>query len=564
MADEQRLLAGRYLVGDLIGRGGMANVFRGTDTKLGRTVAIKILKADLANDPAFRTRFRQEAQAASRMAHPTIVRVFDAGEETIKENGRVSREPFIVMEYVYGRTLKSVIAEGPMESDRAVAIAEGILTALEYSHRAGVVHRDIKPGNVMITPDEQVKVMDFGIARAVSDSSSTVAQTTAILGTASYFSPEQAKGETVDARTDLYSTGVVLFEMLTGRAPFRGDTAVAVAYQHVSETAVRPSSVNPKVSPALDHVVMRALAKDRFGRYQTAADFRDDVATAASGKIPVHHDTDDASTALFGPSPRASASTEQALRQLTSDDSVTRTQRRPPVVWIWAGIASIAVVLIAVMIWVMSLGQAPVLQTESRLIPDLVGVSEESAVNTLTDLDLVASVVTEENTTVDEGLVIRTDPNEGSKVRPKDVVRVYVSLGAAKVTVPDVANKTSEQAQADLTAAGLAIGSISKQNSPSLAAGSVISTDPAAASEVPEGTTVNLIVSSGMVTIKDVRGQSIDVATELMEDAAVGLTVQPIPDTSCPAQPGNPVTNQSLAPGDVPQRSTIDLTYCSG
>ncbi|MBG6237603.1 serine/threonine-protein kinase [Mycetocola sp. CAN_C7] len=565
MADEQRLLAGRYLVGDLVGRGGMANVFRGTDTKLGRTVAIKILKADLATDPAFRTRFRQEAQAASRMAHPTIVRVFDAGEETIKEDGRVSREPFIVMEYVYGRTLKSVIAEGAMESSRAVAIAEGILTALEYSHRAGVVHRDIKPGNVMITPDEQVKVMDFGIARAVSDSSSTVAQTTAILGTASYFSPEQAKGETVDARTDLYSTGVVLFEMLTGRAPFRGDTAVAVAYQHVSETAVRPSSVNPKVSPALDHVVMRALAKDRFERYQTAAEFRDDVETAAAGKIPVHHRaTDDASTALFGPSPRASASTEQALRQLTSDDSVTRTQRRPPVVWIWAGIASIAVVLVAVMIWVMSLGQAPVLQTESRTIPALVGVSEQSAVNTLTDLDLVASVVTEENSSIDEGLVIRTDPNEGSKVRPKDVVRVYVSLGAAKVAVPDVTNKTTEQAQADLATAGLTSGSVSKQNSPDRSAGSVISSDPVAGSEVAEGSTVNLVVSSGLVTIQDVRGQSIEVATDLLQDPAVGLTVQPVPDPACPAEPGNPVTNQSLAPGDVPQRSTIDLTYCSG
>lgn len=562
MADEQRLLAGRYLVGDLIGRGGMANVFRGTDTKLGRTVAIKILKADLATDPAFRTRFRQEAQAASRMAHPTVVRVFDAGEETYKEDGRVSREPFIVMEYVYGRTLKSVIAEGPMEPARAVAITEGILTALEYSHRAGVVHRDIKPGNVMITPDEQVKVMDFGIARAVSDSSSTVAQTTAILGTASYFSPEQAKGETVDARTDLYSTGVVLFEMLTGRAPFRGDTAVAVAYQHVSETAVRPSSVNPKVSPALDHVVMRALAKDRFERYQTAAEFRDEVEVAASGKIPVHHATDDASAALFGPSPRASASTEQALRQLTSDDSVTRTQRRPPVVWIWAGIASIAVVLIAVMIWVMSLGQAPALQIASRTIPALVGVSEQSAVDTLTELDLVASVVTEESTTVDEGLVIRSDPNEGSKVRPKDVVRIYVSEGAAKVLVPDVTNKTTEQAQADLTTAGLASGSISKQNSPDRAAGSVISTDPAAATEVAEGTTVNLVVSSGMVTIKDVRSQSIDVATDLMED--VGLTVSPVPDPACPAQPGNPVTSQSLAPGDVPQKSLIDLTYCTG
>ena len=564
MADEQRLLAGRYLVGDLVGRGGMANVFRGTDTKLGRTVAIKILKADLANDPAFRTRFRQEAQAASRMAHPTIVRVFDAGEETVKHDGRVSREPFIVMEYVYGRTLKSVIDEGPMESERAVAIAEGILTALEYSHRAGVVHRDIKPGNVMITPDEQVKVMDFGIARAVSDSSSTVAQTTAILGTASYFSPEQAKGEVVDARTDLYSTAVVLFEMLTGRAPFRGDTAVAVAYQHVSETAVRPSSVNRKVSPALDHVVMRGLAKDRFERYQTAADFRDDLEVAAAGKIPVHHKADDASTALFGPSPSASSSTEQALRQLTRDDSVTRTQRRPPVVWIWAGFASIAVVLIAVMIWVMTLGQAPVVQTESRAIPDLVGVSEESAINTLADLDLVASVVTEESAAVDEGLVIRTDPNKDSKVRPKDVVRLYVSLGAAKVTVPNVINKTTEQAQADLTAIGLASGSISKQNSPDLAAGSVISTDPAADTEVAEGSTVNLVVSSGMVTIQDVRKQSLDVATDLMEDPAIGLTVQPVPDATCATMPGNPVTAQSLAPGDVPQRSTIDLTYCTG
>ncbi|MET4637910.1 Stk1 family PASTA domain-containing Ser/Thr kinase [Mycetocola sp. 2940] len=564
MADEQRLLAGRYLVGDLIGRGGMANVFRGTDTKLGRTVAIKILKADLANDPAFRTRFRQEAQAASRMAHPTIVRVFDAGEETVKHDGRVSREPFIVMEYVSGRTLKAVISEGPMESARAVAIAEGVLTALEYSHRAGVVHRDIKPGNIMITPDEQVKVMDFGIARAVSDSSSTVAQTTAILGTASYFSPEQAKGEVVDARTDLYSMAVVLFEMLTGRAPFRGDTAVAVAYQHVSETAVRPSSVNRKVSPALDHVVMRGLSKDRFERYQTAADFRDDLQVAAAGKIPRHHNTTDASTALFGPPPGASSSTEQALRQLTSDDSVTRTQRRPPVVWIWAGIASIAVVLIAVMIWVMSLGQAPVLQTESRPIPDLVGVSEESAINTLTELDLVASVVTEESATVDEGLVIRTDPNKDSKVRPKDVVRLYVSLGAAKVTVPDVINKTTEQAQADLATVGLASGAISKENSPDRSAGSVISTDPAADAEVAKGTTVNLLVSSGLVTIKDVRAQSIDVATDLMQDPTVGLTVEPVPDPACPALPGNPVTAQSLAPGDVPQRSTIQLTYCSG
>jgi serine/threonine protein kinase len=264
VADDQRLLAGRYVVGDLIGRGGMSNVFRGVDTKLGRTVAIKVLKSTLATDPAFRSRFRQEAQAASRMAHPTIVRVYDAGEERVKDgSGHDLIEPFIVMEYVEGRMLKDLIAEGPVASDEAVRIAHSILTALEYSHRAGVVHRDIKPGNVMITTAGDVKVTDFGIARAVSDSSTTVAQTTAILGTAAYFSPEQAKGETVDARTDLYSTGVVLFEMLTGKAPFRGDTAVAVAYQHVSERPVKPSSINPKVSPALDQVVLRALVPER-------------------------------------------------------------------------------------------------------------------------------------------------------------------------------------------------------------------------------------------------------------------------------------------------------------
>ena len=240
MSEDGRLLAGRYRIGALIGRGGMSDVHVGTDSRLGRTVAIKLLKSSLAVDPAFRTRFRQEAQAAARMAHPTIVRVFDAGEETITDDsGSESQVPFIVMEHVDGRLLKDIIHEGPVDATEAVRIIDGVLTALEYSHRAGVVHRDIKPGNIMITKSGQVKVMDFGIARAISDSSATVAQTTAILGTASYFSPEQAKGESVDARTDLYSTGVVLFEMLTGRTPFRGDTPVAVAYQHVSETPVK-------------------------------------------------------------------------------------------------------------------------------------------------------------------------------------------------------------------------------------------------------------------------------------------------------------------------------------
>ena len=206
-----RLLAGRYQIGELLGRGGMADVHVGMDARLGRRVAIKLLKPSLANDPAFRTRFRQEAQAAARMAHPTIVRVFDAGEETVRDpSGHEIQVPFIVMEHVDGRLLKDIVADGPLDPSEAGRIVDGILVALEYSHRAGVVHRDIKPGNVMVTSAGQVKVMDFGIARAISDSSATIAQTSAILGTAQYFSPEQARGEAVDARTDLYSTGVVL------------------------------------------------------------------------------------------------------------------------------------------------------------------------------------------------------------------------------------------------------------------------------------------------------------------------------------------------------------------
>ncbi|AQX78619.1 serine/threonine protein kinase [Plantibacter flavus] len=562
MADDQRLLAGRYVVGDLIGRGGMSNVFRGVDTKLGRTVAIKVLKSTLATDPAFRSRFRQEAQAASRMAHPTIVRVYDAGEERVKDvSGQDLIEPFIVMEYVEGRMLKDLIAEGPVESEEAVRIAHSILTALEYSHRAGVVHRDIKPGNVMITTAGDVKVTDFGIARAVSDSSTTVAQTTAILGTAAYFSPEQAKGETVDARTDLYSTGVVLFEMLTGKAPFRGDTAVAVAYQHVSERPVKPSSINPKVSPALDQVVLRALAKDRFERYQSAVEFREDLDEAGAGHVPVRRDDHDS---LFGPSPTAASSTEQAIRQLTSDDTVTRTQRRPPVVWIWAAIAGIAVVLFSLVFWVVQLPPATSISTDSREVPDLVDATWESANSTIEQLELVPTKFDEASSDYKAGHVIRTDPPGGTTVTKNTQIKVYVSTGRAQVEVPDVVNQSSEAAWAAVAAAGLAQGSVTRENSPTVPAGVVLRMDPGAGTSVDQGSTVNLVVSSGNVTLTDVVGQPLLDATNYLQDSTRQFTVQPQADATCKAVAGDPVTAMSPAPGDIPQKSVITLTYCTG
>lgn len=540
----------------------MSNVFRGVDTKLGRTVAIKVLKSTLATDPAFRSRFRQEAQAASRMAHPTIVRVYDAGEERVKDgSGHDLIEPFIIMEYVEGRMLKDLIAEGPVDSDEAVRIAHSILTALEYSHRAGVVHRDIKPGNVMLTTTGDVKVTDFGIARAVSDSSTTVAQTTAILGTAAYFSPEQAKGETVDARTDLYSTGVVLFEMLTGKAPFRGDTAVAVAYQHVSERPVKPSSINPKVSPALDQVVMRALAKDRFERYQSAVEFREDLDEAGAGHVPVRRDDHDS---LFGPSPTAASSTEQAIRQLTSDDTVTRTQRRPPVVWIWAAIAGIAVILFSLVFWVVQLPPATTISNDSREVPDLVDATWENANSTIEQLDLVPTKFDEASSDYEAGHVIRTDPPGGTTVTANTQIKVYVSTGREQVVVPDVINQSSEAAWAAITGAGLAQGSVTRENSPTVPAGVVLRTDVVAGTSVDAGSTVNIVVSSGNVTLTDVVGQPLLDATNYLQDATRQFVVQPQADATCKAVNGDPVTAMSPGPGDVPQKSVITLTYCTG
>ncbi|MEY3406054.1 MAG: hypothetical protein RLZZ556_126, partial [Actinomycetota bacterium] len=303
MNESNRVIAGRYELGALIGRGGMAEVYSGVDTRLGRTVAIKLLKADLAADSTFEIRFRQEAQASARMAHPTIVRVYDAGDEvTVDENGVERHLPYIVMELVRGEVLRDILRTRKLTQQEAIAYTNGVLTALEFSHAAGVIHRDIKPANVMITESNAVKVMDFGIARAVSDSSATLAHTNGIVGTAQYFSPEQARGETVDLRTDLYSTGVLLYEMLTGKPPFTGDTAVSVAYQHVSESPVPPSMINSSVSLAMDSVVLKALAKDRAARFQTAADFRVALTKAVSGIVtPSFQDEAQPPTAPMNP-----------------------------------------------------------------------------------------------------------------------------------------------------------------------------------------------------------------------------------------------------------------------
>ena len=559
-----RVLAGRYEVGELIGRGGMAEVHIGHDTRLGRTVAIKILRSDLARDPSFLARFRREAQAAAALNHPAIVAVYDTGEDThVEPGGGTAHVPFIVMEYVEGHTVRDILGDGQaVPIDEAIEITAGVLSALEYSHHAGIVHRDIKPGNVMVTDAGQVKVMDFGIARAVSDSSSTVAETTQILGTAAYFSPEQAKGEPVDARADVYSTGVVLYELLTGRQPFRGDSPVAVAYQHVSEAPVPPSEVNDTVPRALDTVALRALAKDPFQRYQDAAGFREALDATVDGRQPSKRQVGALTSELYGPNPRQAAETARSLRQLSTDTTMKRTQAGPPVAWIWAGVALLAVLLISLLFWVLTIQPRDDLPDNVREVPDVSGMTYERANEALAEADLRAIRVDEENTEVAAGNVIRTDPEVGTSVTPDQQVSVYVSTGQQMSTVPTLVGLGQDAATSAITAAGLQLGTVISQNDKDLAAGTVISSDPVDGASVAAGTMVNLVVASGRVAIDDVRGYTVDAATRELED--VGLTVTAQEDPNCAGADPPTVQSQSLTPGDVPVHSQITLVYCSG
>jgi serine/threonine-protein kinase len=567
VAQSVKLLAGRYEVGELIGRGGMADVHVGTDTRLGRHVAIKLLRADLAADPAFRSRFRREAQDAAKMAHPTIVRIFDAGEETILDEatGIESQVPFIIMEFVDGHLLSELIENGPMDPHQAIGIIEQVLTALEYSHRAGLVHRDVKPGNIMITSTGQVKVMDFGIARAITETGATIAETSTIVGTAQYFSPEQARGEAVDARTDLYSTGIVLFEMLAGRAPFVGDNPVAVAYQHVNQQAVRPSVINPRVSPMLDAVVLRSIAKDRAARFQTAAEFRSELASSDNGTVamkrpvPVAHQA----PALFDVDPARTESAEETVRQLTIDDStraVRSSQSRPPVAWIWGGVVVVIAIVVAVLYWALNLSTTTFVPNKAIAVPDVVGISIEDASSQFDELGLRIRQVEEPSSDAAAGTVVATTPKSGVTVSPDTEVAVTVSTGPEPVTVPVVSSRSVEDARAALERVGLVVSEqVTTAHSASVDEGDVMASTPSGGESAQVGQAVTLIVSDGKVEIPDVSGQSIGQAETTLTGPDLQLEVQREEDYSCG---GSAVSRQSLV-GVQKQHATVTLSYCA-
>jgi len=560
VAQGVRVLAGRYELGAQIGHGGMSDVFLGTDTRLGRTVAIKLLRASLAEDPSFRARFRREAQDAAKMAHPTIVRIFDAGEEAVRTpEGEERLVPFIVMEHVDGRLLRDIIAEGAVSQAQAAKVIEQVLIALEYSHRAGVIHRDIKPGNIMVTRSGQVKVMDFGIARAISETASSIAETSQVVGTAQYFSPEQARGEVVDARTDLYSTGIVLFELLTGRAPFAGDNPVAVAYQHINAEPPVPSRVNPAISPAMDLVVLKAIAKDPGRRYQSAAEFRADLATAAAGQLPVKHAPrpDEFAETLFG---SQAAASQAAARQLSTDvdDRSLRTQSGPPVLWIWAGIIALLAIIAAVIYWIFTLQPPRITDDLVRQVPDVVGMSIEEGRASLDDAGFLIEEQAASSDTVPSGTILRTEPGAGVSLERGKTIQVTVSSGQSRVDIPDVSRQSVEDASAALTAAGFVIGEIRPTNSADIPKDAVITTDPGPGENAAfPGTTINLVISNGVVSVPDFT--NVPLAEARTSISQLGLVLK---TTIVPTCTGGAVQTQSIV-GDQPQHSTIDITVCA-
>ena len=432
---QPRLLGGRYELDGIVGRGGMAEVFRARDIRLDRIVAVKTLREDLARDATFQARFRREAQSAASLNHPSIVAVYDTGED----NEGPSHVPYIVMEYVDGRTLRDLLRDDRrLLPERALEITDGVLRALDYSHRNGIVHRDIKPGNVMLTRTGEVKVMDFGIARAVSDAQATMTQTAQVIGTAQYLSPEQARGERVDARSDLYSTGCLLYELLTGRPPFLGDSPVAIAYQHVRENPVPPSQLDPDIPAWADSIVLRAMAKDPADRYQSAADMRTDIQRALSG-VPVAaprtmgyaatQRMGGGATMAAGPT-RAIPGYEYGPEEGDYTEGGGGPRRRT---WLWWALGALLVLAVLGGVAYAFFGGSG-----GVAVPQVSGLPVQQATTQVTKAGLTPKEIDVPNSTVQKGIVISTDPANGSLVARGTTVTLKVSSGAPKVKVPDV------------------------------------------------------------------------------------------------------------------------------
>ena len=583
-------LAGRYEVRSLIGRGGMAEVHLGFDTRLSRVVAIKMLRRDLALDSIFQARFRREAQSAASLNHPNIVAVYDTGEEIIEDaTNRSIAVPYIVMEYVEGHTVKDLISDGTaVPINEAIEIVSGVLSALQYSHANHLVHRDIKPGNIMLTSDGKVKVMDFGIARALTDSQATMTQTNAVVGTAQYLSPEQARGETVDARSDLYSTGVVLFELLTGRPPFKGDSAVAVAYQHVEQIPPTPSSILSDIPDSLDRVVLKALAKNRDDRYSSAAAMLSDLQRVARGmdvgappadswatEVLPAASTAGARTAATTPMaavaphadvPAGVAATSTSLPAVATHDAANEAakarKRRTAII---ASLVLIALLLIGGSVYALTRGAST---TETTAVPNVVGLTQAEAKSQIEaagftwelNPDKVAS------DTVEAGSVVSTDPTAGTPAEKGATVRVTISSGPDSVIVPDnLVGMTPDEARKAIEAQGLKFEQSSKTvASDTVAEGKVAETNPSPGTKVKAGQTITVSLSSGSaeVEVPDLQGMSQDQARSALK--AAGLELGNVTSVDSDKEKDRIVAQDPETGTKVKKGTTVGVSISSG
>lgn len=529
MTDQPRVLGGRYQMCRVIGRGGMALVSQARDLRLGRDVAVKELRIDLAGDPTFQERFRREAQAAAGLNHLNIVSVYDTGEESDPQSQ--TRVPFIVMELVEGRTLRDILREGrPILPQRALEFTVGVLEALAYSHRAGIIHRDIKPANVMLTTTGIVKVMDFGIARAVSDTSSTMTQTAAVIGTAQYLSPEQARGESVDARSDIYSAGCLLYELLVGRPPFQGDSPVSVAYQHVREQPVRPSQLDPEVTPAMDAVVLKALTKNPDDRYATADQMREDVTRILEGRpvtatVPLGRaavaggeQTELMPAASLPAPPTAVSAAVSPAEASKADDSKPKSRTK-----LWWTVAIVALVLVGAVAGFFLLQQQA--KPKQVLVPSVVNQPRAAAEASITAVGL-KPVIEEVNGPRDatEGRVTDTDPKGGAEVLEGTPVKLKVNVGPQILKVPTgLKGKTFDEAKRLLVEAGFKEASIRQAEAETELANSkpdtVIDVTPSEGSAVPSTEQIKLGVATGRANVPYVRGKTYEQASRTLHDA---------------------------------------------
>lgn len=526
MNAQARLLGGRYQVGELLGYGGMAEVHRGRDLRLGRDVAIKMLRTDLARDATFQMRFRREAQNAAALNHPAIVAVYDTGEERA-QTGEVL--PYIVMEFVAGRTLKEVLAaEGRLMPRRALEISADICAALEFSHRHGIIHRDIKPGNVMFTPNAQVKVMDFGIARALASGATTMTQTSAVIGTAQYLSPEQARGEAVDARSDVYAAGCVLFELLCGHPPFVGDSPVAVAYQHVREEPPAPSESNRDVTPDIDAIVLKALSKNPANRYQSAGEMRADLLRAASGR-PV----------LATPVMREEQTVPMSApnRGNTGRNAPARVgdaRRRRASGWVIATLTALGVLAVVALTAGLILANRP----KEVPVPDLFGLSKTQAEAAIVDAGLkpkIGEPVLNSDCKVDT--VVSQDPVKGREVQEQTEVEYKICNGKPVRTIPPLKDLPQAYAENALRELGLVPVVVAEDSDKQ--EGLVLDSVPAAGQSVNEGDSVTIKVSKGnRKAVPPVTGKPEAQAIALLEQNGFQYTVKEGPRTSDPDRVG--------------------------